>query len=854
MKIKSSLLVLTSLLFLTSCGENKSNSINSTHSNSVVDNSTSNKNSTNSNSSKKSDSSKDSTEPFVKKELTVDNIYNDFLSLGKNGNFTVEYSDDLKDIYNDNYVILNSSNVSYFKGKTIYQNGKIGVYKANQSFDDTTGYTNFELSHLMMGEDSEGYESNEPLTDFHTINKFNYLYNENYGAKKEDLKLSSDGKQITIDYVSGEENRMFSIVVLMFANKSNVVSGLVNHISIHYDDKNNIVASFSLKNDDTYTNPSEFSTGTIKDIGDSYDEDADEFIKTIDSKVGSQTFSYYSTYSIRNAYLSTNTSVEALNVDDDISLGTSQYKLDYNPYKMRIVSSDNSETFIRRTESGAAYIQGINALNQVYDETYYSQNYGTMTWGYKNFDFEGFRYDEDEKAYMYYGLSAGLSLESITHLGLTTMEFDQVKLYVEDDQISKIVAKTSPSYTQISETEYKNISYTFTIDIVDYRTIGEPSVYNVSSSTSKIQNVFNKVNDSDNTTFKTVAYEWYQGTDTKSLTPVVTTYYTHDVIYKETSTLEKDGTSYVTKKTGSGQYLIRDNNGNPIGVKLFKVKEDGTVLPRSEIIYGKTLKDYWINISASPLVYELNNNILSPRSGMTGNKLKDYLPISHSRFEAQEGSMANGGDYNGMTFDLKKNGTEITDEIETFNYSYGVSLGFEGNYSGKGVTEFTYGTDENPITVSETLLNSLETMGTFKIPTKWSECTSADIYNQMVSFYEGKKNRYGVDVDIDRDIPYLFDDDLDESWIYNVGQLKNTKDLNIHHNVSDIINDGDINNYNSKYENLLKNNADYTYTDSSTNPNFPGPYFYVNGDIVIGMTSTTYGGIYFYTAVPDYSN
>ncbi len=851
MKFKSSILVLTSLLFLTSCGDNSSSVSNSK--NSVVD-STSNKNSISSTDSNKSVStSKDTTVPFVKKELTVDNIYNDFLSLGSKGNFTIEYSDDLKDIYTEDYVILNSSDVSYFKAKTIYQNGKVGVYKANQSFDDSTGYTSFKLAHLMMGEDSQGYESNEPLTDFHTINKFNYLYNDNYGAKKDDLKLSSDGKQITLDYVTGEDNRMFSVVCLMFANKNNVVSGAVNHISISYDEKNNIVVSFSLKNGDTYTNPSEFASGTIKDINTSYDDEAVEFAKTIDSKIGSQTFSYYSTYSIRNAYLSTNTDLKVNFIDEDKSVDYGTYKLDYNPYKMHIVNSDNSETFIRRTESGAAYIQGINALNQVYDETYYAQNYSTLTWGYKNFDFEGFRYDEDENAYVYLGLNAGITLESITHLGLSAMEFDNVKLYIEDDQISKIVATTSSSYTQVSETEYANISYTFTVDIVDYRAISEPSVYSVLSSTSKIQNVFNKVNDSDNTTFKTVAYEWYQGTDTKALTPVVTTYYTHDVVYKETATKVKDGTSYITKKTGFGQYQVRDEEGNPIGVKLFKVKEDGSVLPRSEIIYGKTLKDYWINISASPLVYELNSNVLSPRSGMTGNKLKDYLPISHTRFEAQEGSMANGGDYTGMSFDLKKDGTEVTDEIESFHYYYGVSLGFNGTYSGTGITEFTYGTSENPITVSESLMNSLKTMSTFKIPTKWSECTSSEIYNQLVLFYQGKKNRYGVDVNVDRDIPYLFDDDLDESWQYYIGQLKNTKDLNINHQVSDIINDGDINNYNAKYEALLKNNADYTYTDSSTNPNFPGPYYYVNGDIVISMTSNTYGGIYFFTAIPDYS-
>lgn len=849
MRINKSLLTLTTILLLTSCGSNSdsvsNNSNNSTAGESTVINSNTNK----------TDTKKDTTEPFVKKELTVDNIYNDFLSLASGENFTVNFQDeDIQNIFTKDYIVLNSSSLAYFKAETIYNNGSVGVYKANMTYDDNTGITSFNLAHLMEGEDDEGYDSDAPLEDFHTINYFSYLNNSNYGAKKEDLVLSSDGKEITIDYVSGEENRMFTIVCLMFNNRNNVTTGKVNHISLRYDENNNIVATFSYKEGTTLTEPSSYAYGVIQDIGTSSDSDAEEFRKKIYSSVGGKTFSYYNTYSIRNAYLSTNTNVTVNYDETGESEDYGTYQLDYNPYKMHLVSYDSSETFIRRTEDGSAYVQGINALNQVYDETYYSQNYANLTWGYKNFDFEGFRYSEDEKAYVYYGLNAATSLESISHIGLSNFEFDTVKLYVEDDLISKIVGKTASSYTQISETEYAYISYTITIDIVDYRTISEPKTYSVLSKTSQIQSIFNKVNDSDNTTFKTVAYEYY-ATDTKREQPVITTYYTHDVIYKETTTLQKQGNAYVNKKTGTGQYLIRDENDNPIGVKLFRVKADGTVEPRSEIIYGKTLKDYWINMQASPLVYEITaGNILSPRNGMTGNKLKDYLPISHSRFEAQEGSMSNGGDYTGMTFDLKKDeNNNVTDEIESFHYYYGVDTGFSGTASGTGITEFTYGTEDDPITVSDTLLASLKNMGTFKIPTKWSESVSSSIYTAMKTFYQGKKNRYGQEVDPDRDIPYLFDDDLDESWKYSVGHLKNTDDLNINHEVSSF-DDGDINYYNTKFEALLSNSADYEYVDSSSDPNFPGPYYYVNGDIVIGMTNSAYGGIYFYTAIPDYTD
>lgn len=813
------------------------------------------KDTTSSNQKPSSGSFKPTDDVIVPKELTVDNLYSDLLSLASKGNFTVEYENGIQDIYQENYILLSSQDICYFKGNTIYQEVPVGVYKTKKIFDDNTGEVRFEICHLMEGEDEEGFSTGLPLEDFHTINKFSYLTNSNYGASKDDLKLSSDKKEITVDYTEDSNNRMFSILALMANNRNNVMLGKVNHISIHYDKNNDIVMEFSLVQGGSTTYPETYSSMTIKNISSSSDPDADEYLKTLNGSVGNTTFTYDSSLTLRNHYLSSNTTITAgfLDGSKDQSIGT--YQLDYNPNQMHLKNPDGSESFYRRTESGEAYLQGVNALNQVYDEEYYAQSFARLGFGYDSFDFEGFRYDKDTDSYRYYGLNGGPSLESISKTGLTLMEFDSIQAYVEDGYINKIVAVTAPSLTQVSETEYKDVYYTITIDIVDYRTIGQPSIYSVSKDSAKIQKVFDMVNDYENTTLKTVSTEWYDKNDTKSLVPVVTSYYTKDVVYHETSVKKKHGNAYVTTKTGKGVYLIRDDQGNPIGTKNFRVKEDGTVEPRSQIQYGKTLKDEWINLSASPLVYELNGNILSPRSQMNGNKLKDYMPISHTRFEAQEGSMANGGDYSGMTFDLVKDGDTITDDIKTFHYYYGAITAFEQTPSGIGTVDFTYGTDDDPIEVSQDLLSKLKTLGTFTIPTKWSESVSSNIYTKMQEFFQGKKNRYGEEVDVDKDIPYLFDDDLDESWLYlNTGSLKNTKVFQIYHNVEDIINDGDINNYNKRYEALLKNNPDYTYTDSSTNPNFPGPFYYVNGDIVIGMTNNAYGGIYFYTAVPDYSD
>lgn len=788
-------------------------------------------------SSNESETSSSSEETIVKKELSVDNIYNDFLALANDGNFTIEFSRKLKDVYTNDYVLKNSSETYYFKGNSIYQEASKGVYTATKENNV------YKLGHLVEGEDEDGYPSDSPLTDFHTINLFSYLNNPKYGASKEDLSLSSNGEEITVDY-SSSGNNVFSILALMFGNYTNVYNGVVNHASIKYDEENNIVVEFSKFENNAYTYPSDFAKGTIKNINNSSDETAESFLKTIDGKIGGRTFTYYNTYSIRNTYLSTTTSLEMSYVDGSSTYDLGTYELDYNPNKIHIKSS-SGETFINRSSSGAAYIQGINALNEVCDDTYYAQTFSNLDFGYKDFDFEGFRYDEDEDAYLYYGLNGGNSLNSITYLGLTSTTFDSIKLYVdpESEQISKIIAKTSLFLTEWVPTKYKYAYYTFTIDLVDYRTIGEPSIYGVKSNTAKIQTVFNKVNDYENTSFKTVAKEWYEGKDSKDLQPIVTTYYTQDYVYKQTTITTKNGNSYTRSSTGRGQYAIKDEEGNVIGVKEFRVTKDNVVEPRSEILYGKTLKDYWINISASPLVFDLKDNVISPVEGMNGNKFKDYLPISHSRFEAQEGSMQNGGDYGVMSFTLND---ETEDEISEFNYTYGVQGIFEADYSGKGVTTFTYSSESNPVKIDDSLISQLETMGTFKTPTKWSESQSSEIYPVMKSFFEGKKNRYGEEVDVDRDIPFLFDDDLDASWIYSIGQLKNTKNLNIRHNVESF-DDGDINNYNAKYETLLQNDSDYTYTSESY------LNYYVNGDIVIAMTNSAMGGIYFYTAIPQYN-
>ncbi len=828
MKRKSAVLLLSSFLLI-GCTNNDNQSASENSSVEEISSSSSNE----------SSSSNSSEETIVKKKLTVDNIYNDFLSLAENGNFTIEFSKKVQDIYTNDYILQNSSSTYYFKGKTIYQEAPTGVYTATKNDDS------YQLAHLVEGEDEDGYPSDSPLADFHTVNLFSYLNNPNYGASKDDLTLSSSGEEVTVEYTSSRN--VFTILALMFGNYTNVSSGLVNHASIKYDDENNIVVEFSKFENNAYTYPSNYAKGTIKSINKSSDLTAEEFLKTIDGKIGGQAFSYYNTYSIRNTYLSSTTSVSLNLVDGTSSIDDGTYELDYNPNKIHI-KSPTGETFIHRSSSGAAYIEGINALNQVCDETYYAQTFSNLDFGYKDFDFEGFRYDETEKAYIYYGLNGGNSLNSITYLGISSTDFDSIKLYVdpESEQISKIIAKTSSFLVQYTPNLYKNAYYEFTIDLVDYRAIGEPSVYGVTSNAAKIQTVFNKINDYENNSFKTVAEEWYEGKDTRALQTKITTYYTKDYVYKETNTKVKEGNSYNSVITGRGQYAIKDTDGNVIGVKEFRVTKDGLVEPRSEIMYGKTLKDYWINISASPLVFDLKDNVISPIEGMSGNKFKEYLPISHSRFEAQEGSMQNGGDYGVMSFTLKKDGDEISDEISEFNYTYGVEGIFEDDYSGKGVTTFTYSSETNPIKISDSLLAQIENMGTFKVPTKWSESQSSDIYPTMKSFFEGKKNRYGEEVDVDRDIPFLFDDDLDASWKYTVGQLKNTKNLNINHSVTSF-DDGDINNYNAKYETLLANDPDYTYTSESY------LNYYVNGDIVIAMTNSAMGGIYFYTAIPQYN-
>lgn len=781
---------------------------------------------------------------FTKKELNVDNVYNDLLSLASTFNFTISYSDLLEDIYTDNYVILNSSSTFYFMANSIYQSAKNGVYKAYKNGDT------YKLGGLIEGVDEDGYPSDKPLADFNNINYFTYMLKDSYGASKDQLSLSSSGNEITLDY--DYSNKMFIILTRMFNNTSNVTNNLVNHISIKYDDENDLVFDFTYKNGDKITRPKEFNYGVIKNIGTSFDEDASSFSKSIENKLNSKSFDYYSTYSIRNAYISTNTT-QVLKVEgEETSYVVGNYQLDYNPNKIRI-SDTNSNTFIRRTESGSAYIQGINALNQVYDQTYYAQTFQTLNFGYKNFDFEGFRYDDEEQAYIYYGINGGKTLDSITFLGFSSLSFESIKLYVsqESNLINKIVAKT-PSSLVSSGDSYKNVYYEYTIDIVDYRTIGEPTKYDVISSSSKIQTVFNKLNDYENTSFKTVANEWYQGSDTKILQPVLTTYYTQDYVYKETKTVTKSGTAYVTNITGNGIYAIKDSDGNTIGVKLFRVDKDGNVSPRSQILYGKTLKDYWINLNASPLVYKLEDNVITPREGMSGEKLKDYLLISHTRFEAQEGSMENGGEYSGMTFTLKKDGDNLTDEVTTFSYNYGTSQVFGSELVGKGETTFTYTTDQNPIKISDDIVSKLPTLGTFTLPTKWSQSESSSLYQALQSFYEGKKNRYGQDIDVDRDIPFLFDDDLDASWKFSLGKSETNPSLNINHDVNDIINDGDINNYNSKYRDLLDSNEDYVYTSLEPDSVFATLHYFVNGDIVISVTSTTMGGIYFYQSIPQY--
>ena len=799
---------------------------------------------TSSQTSESSISSDSSSSKPIKKELNVDNVYNDLLSLSSTFNFTIYYSDFLEDIYTDDYVLLNSSSTFYFKSNSIYQSASKGVYKAYKSG------TSYKLGGLVEGIDEDGYPSDKPLADFNNINYFTYMLKDGYGASKSQLSLSSAGDQITLDY--DYSNKMFIILARMFNQVENISNQTVNHISITYDNENNLVVDFSYVDGNTITRPKGFSYGVIKNVGTSFDEDASSFSKSIANKLNTKSFDYYSTYSIRNAYISTNTTQTIKYEGEETSDVVGNYQLDYNPNKIRI-SDTKSNTFIRRTESGSAYIQGINALNQVYDQTYYAQTFQTLNFGYKNFDFEGFRYDNDEQAYVYYGLNGGKTLDSITFLGFSALSFESIKLYVSEESnlINKIVAKT-PSSLINTGTSYKNAYYEYTIDIVDYRTIGEPTKYDVISSTSKIQTVFNKLNDYENTSFKTVANEYYQGKDTKVLQPVLTTYYTQDYVYKETKTVSKSGTAYVTTTTGSGIYAIKDSDGNTIGVKLFRVDKDGNVSPRSQILYGKTLKDYWINLTASPLVYQLKDNLITPREGMSGDKLKNYLPISHTRFEAQEGSMENGGEYSGMTFTLKKDGDNLTDEVTTFSYNYGTSEIFGDELAGKGETTFTYSSKQNPIKISEDISSKLPTLGTFTLPTKWSQSESSSLYQALQSFYEGKKNRYGQDIDVDRDIPFLFDDDLDASWKVSLSKNIQNPSLNINHDVNDIMNDGDINNYNSKYRTLLNSNDDYVYTSADPESAFTTLHYYVNGDIVISVTSTAAGGIYFYQSIPQY--
>ncbi len=797
--------------------------------------------------SSESSQSVSSSEVIVKKELTVDSIYNDLLALGKNNNFTISYSSStLKDVYTENYVLQDNVGAYYFKAKTIYQEVDKGVYSAKKKDGK------YSLSYLLEGEDDEGYSNDKPLEDFHTVNYFAYLSNPNFGASKDEMSLGDD--EITLDYSSDSIGGLFSILAVMFNNLTNVSSRTVNHISIKYDDTNNIVVEFSFKDENgKLTYAKRYSKGMISNVGSTKDEEAESFLSSIGDKINSKTFTYYNTLSIRNAYLSTTTTAKIVSDDGNISEDVGTYLYDCNPNYIRIASSD-SETFIHRSSSGAAYILGINPQNEVCDLTFYSQSFSLLDFGYKNFDFEGFRYDEDEKAYVYYGLEAGKSLNSITYVGLNSVKFDSIKLYVDEetDLISKIVANSTSFYVQTSLMGSKEVHYEFTIDIVDYRKIGQPSVYQINSSTNKIQNVFNKLADYENVSFKTVSTEWYEGKGSKVLQPTVTTYYTKDYVYKETATKVKEGNTYKTHKTGRGQYAVRDDDGNVIGVKEFRVKEDKTVEPRSEIMYGKTLKDYWIKLDVSPLVYDLNENVISPREGMDENLLKDYLPITHSVFEAQEGSMQNGGDYGGMTFALRKDGETITDEVESFNYTYGVSGTFEADYSGKGETIFTYGSESSPIKIDDSILEQVKSMGTFKVPTKWSESQSSDAYKALKEFYVGKKNRYGVEVDVDRDIPFLFDDDLDAGWLAHTGTIGGTPDLNLNHDVEDIINDGDINNYNARYEAILQKNADYTYTAQDEDTTFATLHYYVNGDIVISMTSKAMGGIYFYTSIPQY--
>lgn len=95
--------------------------------------------------------------PITKKELTIENIFNDLLEISKGDNFEVSYDyysknsftkNSGKDIYTSKYIVKELENQSYFKLPSIYDD-KDAIYKA--SFTKNNGHKTFELGTMIEG-------------------------------------------------------------------------------------------------------------------------------------------------------------------------------------------------------------------------------------------------------------------------------------------------------------------------------------------------------------------------------------------------------------------------------------------------------------------------------------------------------------------------------------------------------------------------------------------------------------------------------------------------------------------------------------------------------------------------------
>lgn len=807
--------------------------------------------------------------PITKKELTIENIFNDLLEISKGDNFEVSYDyysknsftkNSGKDIYTSKYIVKELENQSYFKLPSIYDD-KDAIYKA--SFTKNNGHKTFELGTMIEGEDSEGYPTSAPASDFHTINTLSYITNPYFGISKDTLTTFSDSKigvskpdSSNIDKAS---SYLYSFLCIFGHHRKEATQNFITKITFSYDEFNNLVIDYGFTNDLLNQN---VKTITIKNIGKASDSDAEDFLNNT-NHISNKTLSSLNLSPINNPYMSTNTKLSYVYQGQEIP--SEEFSFDASPDFVHIYSKDGkNNTYIGRKESGEAYTLGINALNQVDFDSYYTSSYMNMGFAYTDFDSTSFRYDSTSNSFKYYGINGGDSINSLNFLGFKGMDIKTMSVYLNDSStINKVIAYSDDFLTQVgeNETDIDYVAYKIEIDFVEYRNVGTPSKYEtIAGQTDKISSTFSKAHDTTNS-FKTVGKETFN-TDNPNLVDVVETYYTSDVVLAMTKSTSLVDQNYIRNTTGVGYYQKKDEQGNILGVIKFRVTKDGTVEPRSELMSDKTIKDFNFNITASPLVfqYDEKTGIISNRDGFSVNKMQDYLPLVRTRFNNPKiDQMSDNADYDDLKIQLatSEDGT-FSNNIKEITYSYGMDTGMDiFSASGSGKLTFDYGTTEKPIAIDSAILDQLPTMGTFKVPTSWETSTSPNKLGEaLTKFYEGKKDRYGNPITSDT-IPYLFDDDLDATWEYSIGQLSNTKDLNIAQPFSL---DGDVNSYMARYAALLDKDNNFelkTFNPDGTEkgPNdLGGTSYYVNGDIFISVTAHTAGGIYFYTAAPIYTS